>query len=131
MKAIDRLYLYLDYKGVKPTRFEHEVGFSSGYLSKMKARNSDMGESQMNIVLENCPDLDEIWFITGKGIMLKENPDSFQLQNDPEVTTEYNSPFVQELLTLHRELNEKSNKIIEQADTITMLKEELALLRKG
>ena len=38
MKAIERLYQYLDYKGVKPTRFEKEIGLSNGYLGTQLKR---------------------------------------------------------------------------------------------
>ena len=132
MKAIDRLYIYLEYKQIKPTRFEQKVGFSSGYLSKMKARSADMGESQMNIVLNNCPDMNKIWFICGEGNML--NPEFTENQPDhlsEPVSVYKTEDHTQEILSLHRELLEKSNRIIEQADIINKLKEELATLRNA
>ena len=73
MKAIDRLYIYLESQGIKPTIFEREVGFSSGYLSNMRKRKADLGESSLNKVIENCHLLSLEWLLTGNGDMLKQN----------------------------------------------------------
>lgn len=71
MKAIERLYKYLEYIYVKPTVFEKEIGFSSGYLSNQKKRNADLGESVLNKINDYCQDLNITWLLTGKGDMLK------------------------------------------------------------
>lgn len=70
MKAINRLYKYFDYKNIKPTRFEKEIGLSNGYLGQQLKRNADLGESIIVKILNYCLDLNEIWFVTGKGDML-------------------------------------------------------------
>lgn len=70
MKAIHRLYKILDYKGIKPTVFEKEIGFSSGYLSNQRKRDADMGETIMTKVISLFTDINPIWFITGHGEML-------------------------------------------------------------
>ncbi len=72
MKAIDRLYFYLESQDIKPTVFEREIGFSSGYLSNMKKRNADIGESLMNKVVDYCHLLSAEWLLTGRGDMLKD-----------------------------------------------------------
>jgi len=43
MKAINRLYEYLDFKGVKPTYFGEKIGLANGYLSTQRKRGADMG----------------------------------------------------------------------------------------
>jgi hypothetical protein len=43
---------------------------SNGYLGKQLARNADLGEGVMNRILENCPDINSNWLLTGKGEML-------------------------------------------------------------
>jgi hypothetical protein len=45
---------------------------SNGYLGKQLARNADLGEGVMNRILENCPDIDSNWLLTGKGEMLRK-----------------------------------------------------------
>ena len=116
MKAIDRLYLYLEYKGIKPSNFEKQVGFSSGYLSKQKSRNADMGEGALNVVLDNCPDLNDKWFIRGKGEMLLGDQTYIDIDQVPD-----NS---KELASLYRECNDKGNRIIELLEENARLKEE-------
>jgi len=71
MKAIDRLYIYLDNQKIKPTNFERLVGLSSGYLSIQKKRSGDLGESQLNKILDYCHSLSAEWLLTGKGDMFK------------------------------------------------------------
>lgn len=71
MKAINRFFEYLDFKGIKPTRFEKEAGLSNGYLGTQLKRNADLGESILNKLVDNCLDLNFEWLIFGKGDMLK------------------------------------------------------------
>jgi len=89
MKAIDRLYIYLENQNIKPTVFEREIGFSSGYLSKMKKRSADIGESVMNKVIDYCPLLSAIWLLTGKGDMIKE----IEINKVEEPTEEYKTSY--------------------------------------
>ena len=73
MKAIERLYKYIDYKGNKPTRFEKELGLSNGYLGTQLKRNADLGESVLNKIIDYCLDINPEWLLTGKGEMLKQD----------------------------------------------------------
>lgn len=81
MKAIERLYKYIDYKGVKAVPFEKEIGLSNGYLGKQLKRTADLGEGILNKIIENCPDLNPEWLLTGKGSMLKNDDKSGINQN--------------------------------------------------
>lgn len=72
MKAIERLYQYIDYKGYRPTIFEKDIGLSSGYLSIQKKRNADIGESVLNKINDNCHDISIDWLVTGNGPMLRD-----------------------------------------------------------
>lgn len=73
MKAIDRIYQYIDYKGIKLADFERKNSISNGYFSKMKMRSAGIGEDILNQILENNPDVNPEWLLTGKGEMLKKN----------------------------------------------------------
>jgi hypothetical protein len=73
MKAIERLYKYIDYKGNKPTRFEKELGLSNGYLGTQLKRNADLGESVLNKIVDYCLDINPEWLLTGEGEMLKSD----------------------------------------------------------
>lgn len=74
MKIIDRFLQYLDYKDIKPTRFEKEIGLSNGYLGTQKKRNADLGETIITKLLDNCLDLNPLWLLTGEGEMLRDVP---------------------------------------------------------
>lgn len=69
----DRILQYLDYKGISKHKFYLKTGLSNGFLDKVK----DIGASKIEIILYAYPDINPIWFITGKGSMLlkPENPD--------------------------------------------------------
>jgi len=73
MKAIERLFKYLDFKGVPHTRFEKEIGISNGYLNTQLKRNADIGESMLIKIIDYCLDINPVWLLTGKGDMLNEN----------------------------------------------------------
>lgn len=73
MKAIDRLYKYINYKGIKATPFESKIGLSNGYLGKQFKRNADLGEGILLRIIENCQDINPVWLLMGSGSMLKED----------------------------------------------------------
>nr|DAU53011.1 MAG TPA: hypothetical protein [Caudoviricetes sp.] len=73
MKAIERLYQYLEFKELKPTYLEKEIGLSNGYIGVQKKRNADMGEGILLKILDYCRDMDPVWLLTGKGDMLIKN----------------------------------------------------------
>lgn len=70
MKIIERLFQYIDYKGIKHTRFEKEIGLSNGYLNTQLKRKADLGEGIITKIIDNCLDINVTWFITGKGNMI-------------------------------------------------------------
>ncbi|HOE05970.1 MAG TPA: hypothetical protein PLZ52_12200 [Bacteroidales bacterium] len=71
MKVINRIYEYLEFKQVKPSAFERNMGMSNGYLGKQLQRQADVGESVIVKILENCPDISPVWLLLGYGEMLK------------------------------------------------------------
>lgn len=71
MKAIDRIYEYINYKGMKISDFERANSISNGYLSKMKMRSAGIGEDILTQILENCPEINPEWLILGEGEMIK------------------------------------------------------------
>jgi len=71
MKPIERLFQYLDYKGIKHTRFEKDIGLSNGYLGQQLKRKADLGSGIMENIINNCLDLDIEWLVTGRGKMIK------------------------------------------------------------
>ena len=66
MDFIDRLKLFIKSKGLGQTKFEERVGFSRGYISKVK---TSIGADKLSNIVEAFPDLNLDWLITGKGKM--------------------------------------------------------------
>lgn len=77
MKIINRIYEYLEYKDIPPTKFEKDIGLSNGYLGVQRKRSADIGESVIIKIIDNCRDLSLEWLILGVGSMLKsDNPEA-------------------------------------------------------
>lgn len=91
MKAIDRLYQYLEDKGVKPTTFEKDMGFSSGYLSVQRKRSADLGESVLKKILDNCQDIDPSWLLTGQKIQVSLDGNDKSRNTEKVANVNYNS----------------------------------------
>lgn len=73
MKAIERLFKYFEYKGIKPTYFEKKNGLSNGYLLITFKRKGDIGSKIVDIIIDRCSDLSQEWLMLGKGEMIKTN----------------------------------------------------------
>ena len=126
MKAINRLYEYLDYKNVKPTRFEKEVGLSNGYLGTQLKRKADLGESILNKIIDNCLDLNTEWLLTGQGSMLKGTaeytPTKEEVNTVSEPQQQYDS-FKEKYYKKLEEENEMLKKtLLEKDELIEMYK---------
>ena len=112
MKAIDRLIQYLDIKGIKPTRFEKNIGLSNGYLGTQRKRNADLGEGVLIKIIDNCLDISVEWLLTGNGQMLKNQVLKSEKEGGGLVT--------QQMI----------DKITEQAEEIARLKIEIEEYKK-
>lgn len=71
MKAIERLYQYFDFKNIKPTRLEKDLGLGNGYFGIQLRREADIGSSILEKIFDNCRDLDPDWLIAGSGTMVR------------------------------------------------------------
>lgn len=80
MKAIERLYQYFDFKNIKPTKLEKELGLGNGYFGIQLRREADIGSSILEKIFDNCRDLDPDWLIAGNSTMIR--------RSDPEIFIE-------------------------------------------
>jgi len=110
MKAIERFYEYLDFKGVKPTRYEKDFNLSNGYLGTQLRRKGSLGEDVLNNIIDNCLDINGFWLLTGKGEMLLSSKKKL---DDPGERTE-DLKYIIELQKDKIDLLEKENRILKK-----------------
>lgn len=69
MSVKDNIYLYLNGKGISPTKAERELGWSVGALTKANSVTSD----RLKEFVLFYSDISAEWLLTGEGSMLKED----------------------------------------------------------
>lgn len=111
MKAIDRLFLYFEHKGLKPTPVGMELGLTNGYLGKMRDRHGSIGSDILETIFSNFPDLSPEWLITGSGSMIKGDT------------------IMQSSVTPNDNMMQLVQTITSQAETIGSLKKEVEVLQ--
>ena len=70
LTATERILQFIDYKGITKYQFHKKNGFSNGFLDKSRAIGTDKCEK----ILEQYPEINPTWLLTGKGPMLLEEP---------------------------------------------------------
>ena len=66
MSIKERVYAFIEFKGISVKKFEELCGLSNGYISSMR---KGFGEDKLNNVLTMFPDLSRDWLIYGEGEM--------------------------------------------------------------
>lgn len=70
MRLIDRLYQYMEFKGLSAYAFERSIGVANGYLGKQFRTGGGMGSEILERIYYQYLDLSLIWLITGEGKMI-------------------------------------------------------------
>lgn len=70
MRLIDRLYQFIEHKGLSAYAFERSCEFSNGYLNKQLKGGGSVGSDILERIHQVYPELSLIWLITGKGDMI-------------------------------------------------------------
>ena len=117
MKIIDRIYEYIEYKKISVARFERENVLSTGYLAKMKARSADIGETMLNNIIENSPDISLQWLVLGIGPMLK-SAEKTKKEETPGGSLANDLATFNELLTRYGELYAQNKALREENDRL-------------
>lgn len=113
MKIKERIFKYLDYKSISPTKVEVSLSWGKGALLKAKSISADrLGE-----LLLQFGDLSAEWLLRDKGEMLISEEADSSLYHGP--TTEY-----QKLVSEIEELKTKVARLEGQND---LLREQLGL----
>lgn len=66
----DRILVFIDAIGITKSRFEKIVGFSNGYIDKLRECPS---QKKLDIISNSFPMLSMPWLLTGEGEMLKSS----------------------------------------------------------
>ncbi len=131
MKIIERLYQYIKFKGIKPTRFEKNIGLSNGYLGTQLKRNADLGESILVKIIDNSLDLSPEWLITGKGEMIKNDVVTIDSNDNLVAILRERLELKEDKIEyLQRELDKKDEKYFNLFEAINSLAELIAHNKK-
>lgn len=126
-KIITRLFIYLQHKGIPHTRFEKEIGLSNGYLNTQLKRNSDLGESVIRKIVDNCLDMDMIWLITGRGSMLKNSQSLTSNQVTPPANDPTSIDLKERIAELKDRVSELKDMIAAKDELISFMREQLRM----
>lgn len=77
----EKIIQYLDFKGISKNKFYVKTGLSVGFLDS----GNSLGVDKLRIIIDNYPDLNETWLITGAGNMIK-NETTIQDVSEPKTS---------------------------------------------
>jgi len=83
--TLQRIKRYIDFRGIRVSVLEREVGMSNGSFASQLKNNKTIGVDKLENILKIYGDINVEWLLTGNGNMLKE------------VVLEYNDPKVHQL----------------------------------
>lgn len=67
----ERIFLFIEEKGISKSEFERSSRLSNGYLNNFKG---NLGASKLEGILFSFPELSKDWLLRGEGPMLKSSP---------------------------------------------------------
>ena len=70
---ISRLSQFLEYQGINVRQFEQLISASNGMIRKAIANNTDIQSKWIAKIIDNFPNLNPEWLLTGKGNMLRDD----------------------------------------------------------
>jgi len=70
MRTIDRLKLFIEFKGLSYNNFDKLIGGSNGYIGKQIKNLASIGSDVIEKIISIFPDLNIIWLLTGHGDMI-------------------------------------------------------------
>lgn len=75
----DRIYEFIEKEGIRISEFSKKIGVSSGYFSKQKANNANIGSQILEKIVREYPKINPTWLLLGDGKMrIKDNSDKYQ-----------------------------------------------------
>ena len=112
---LDRIEQFAENQGVKIGAFEKKIGASKGVLSRAIAQKTDIQAKWLVKIVENYPQIDANWLLTGEGSMFRS----------PAVMNEAPPPDRDKYIQL------LESKIEDQQKIIDLLEEKVEALMMG
>ena len=112
---LDRIEQFAEKQGIKIGALEKKIGASKGVLSRAIAQKTDIQSKWLSKLVENFPQIDANWLLTGEGSMYR----------DTTVMSGTAPPDRDEVVRLLRE------KVADQQKIIDLLEEKVEALMMG
>lgn len=71
MRKIDRLDIYMKFKGLNDNRVTKDIELSIGTIGKSRQEGRDLSNKVIDSICERYSDINKVWLLTGEGEMLK------------------------------------------------------------
>lgn len=72
MRVIERIYEFVESKGITINEFSKIITVSNGYFSKQRAGKANVGSQILEKIVKQYPEINSRWLLTGEGKMLRE-----------------------------------------------------------
>ena len=112
---LDRIEQFAEKQGIKIGALEKKIGASKGVLSRAIAQKTDIQSKWLSKLVENFPQIDANWLLTGEGSMYR----------DTTVMSDAAPPDRDEVVRLLRE------KVADQQKIIDLLEDKIERLTGG
>ena len=112
---LDRIEQFAEKQGIKIGALEKKIGASKGVLSRAIAQKTDIQSKWLSKLVENFPQIDANWLLTGEGSMYRSSG----------VLNAASPPDRDEIIQLLRE------KVADQQKIIGLLEEKVEALMAG
>lgn len=123
MSIVKRIKELSDNEGIKITQLEEKIGASKGVLSRSLKNNTDIQSKWVTLIVENYPQYNAEWLLTGKGLMISKKEIRI-----PEVKTE--PECMVKSCDFMAMIDRKDKTIVEMAKEIGELQKEVSILKK-
>ncbi|CAA0255081.1 S24 family peptidase [Tenacibaculum maritimum] len=92
---VERIKEFIDFKDIKVTSFERKIGASKGVLSRSIKNKTDIQSKWASKIVENYPQINATWLLTGEGSMLKDEKEVNvrMLRTDTVIATSQHVPY--------------------------------------
>lgn len=126
MTIQERILQVIENKEITPYRFCKDLGLSMGYLDK----RGSIGTDKYLKIIEYLPEINPEWLLTGKGSMLKSEPQPAVSSPQPQENDKYISSLEKQISLLEKNnaLQERENAYL--SEKIKNLQEELKQHKK-